>query len=321
MSVADRLRTVLPTEVRVIAGRLRRPNRVERRAVERHLTIPPSLKHARRRPGSIWGVAMMRNEADTARHVIEHMFAQEVDVVLVAENDSTDATPEILSSLGDAHPVHVVPDSLVAYSQDTKMTVLSTIARRCGADWIVPFDADELWFAEGRSVGALLRANDATVVRAQVHNVFPRVDDDPLEADPFLRLRYLDPESSPFRKVAFRSHPLAKISMGNVDVLRRGRRSDGLFIAHYPWRSFDQMADKLRHGRSAMAATTLPEAMNFHWRIAGGWSDERLESAWNELLAGRAVDELAWSPIGSVQLASPGIWHDWGQWAGSCQNA
>lgn len=313
MTVADRLRAVLPTELRVLGSRLRRANRAERADVERHMTIPPSLTPARRRPGSVWGVAMMRNEEDTARHVIEHLFAQGVDAVLVADNDSTDGTAAVLSSLAETHPVHIVQDRLVAYTQATKMNMLSSIARRSGADWIVPFDADELWFAADRPLADMLRATDVVVVGAAIHNVFPRADDDAGQADPFLRLRHVDTERSSFRKVAFRAHPLAKIEMGNLDVARRGRRTDGLFIAHFPWRSFDQMAAKLRHGRTAMEATDMPEQICDHWRAGGAWPEDRLTAAWDDLLAGRAVEQLVWSPAGELRLATPGTASTWSE--------
>ena len=310
-TLANRVRPLLPTEVRVIVRRLRRANRAERRVVERNLVLPVSLQHSRTLSDSVWGVAMMYNEADTARHVIEHMLSQDIDAILVTDNDSTDGTRDVLMSLSELHPVHVVQDHLTAYNQSTKMTVLAHIARRCGAAWVVPFDADELWFASDRSVGSFLRTSISTVVQAEIHNVFPGNDDDADEPDPFLRLRHVDPLPSAFHKVAFRSHPLVQVEMGNQDVARRGLREEGLFIAHYPWRSFEQMAGKLRRGRQAMAATSLPDELCIHWRVGGAWSDERLARSWDDLRAGRAVEELAWSPAGTLAPASPGTASTW----------
>lgn len=273
--------------------------------------FPDTVRPAPRRLGSVWGVAMMRNEADTAGPVIEHMFAQGVDQVLVADNRSTDRTAEILARLADRRPLHVVQDNLEAHLQGAKMGVLVAVARRCGADWIVPFDADELWFAEGRTVAEFLRACAADIVRATVHDVFPCSDDDPEETNPFLRLHRLDVAPFPVGKVAFRTARLLKVAEGNLDVTRRGRRTDGLTIAHYPWRTFEQMVGKVRHGRLAMAQTGLSEEMGIHWRVAGGWSDEELRAAWDDLLAGRPVDDLSWSPIGPLETSSPGTWTSW----------
>ena len=112
-------------------------------------------------------------------------------------------------------------------------------------------------------------------------------------------------------KVAFRSHPLAKLHMGNQDVYRRGRRADGLFVAHYPWRSFEQMAGKLRHGRRAMEATDMPPELCYHWRVGGTWSDESLGGVWDDLCLGKPIEDLAWSPIGQLRTASPGTARTW----------
>lgn len=302
---------MLPPEVRVVGGRLRRTNRETRRRVESRLVLPATLRPASRRRGSIWAVTMMRNEAETARHVIEHLLDQGIDTILVADNNSTDETMDVLATFDKAQ-VHVAVDPSMAYEQSVKMTVLSEIARRSGADWIVPFDADELWFADGgRTVGEMLRACDADVVRAQLHNVFPGVDDDATELDPFLRLHRIDTEPAEFSKVAFRSQRLVRLDMGNLDVVRRGRRTDGLFIAHYPWRSLDHLSQKVRHGRTAMAATNMPEQMASHWRVVGAWSDDQIAAAWAELVAGRPVPELAWTPRGALQQLQAGRWRTW----------
>lgn len=306
----DGIRTRLPAELRVAVGNLRRARRVERATVRSHLDIPSSLSPAPRRPGTVWAIAMMHNESDTVRHVVEHMFRQGVDAAIVADNESTDDTADVLAELSRRLPLHVARDRLIAYNQGSKMTELAAIARRSGADWIVPFDADELWFAHDTTVADHLRAAEATVVYAALHNVFPAHDDTD-DDDPFLRLRHIDRNPAPFRKVAFRTHALARMEMGNLDVARRGRRVDGLYIAHFPWRSFDQMTDKLRHGRRAMEETTLPAQLCEHWRIGGAWPDDRLAAAWSDLLHGRRVDDLAWSPDGPLRLANPGTAATW----------
>lgn len=317
-SLNNRIRDFLPIEVRVAASNARRVHRAQRADVHRHLELPRSLVPARRRRGSVWGVAMMRNEVDTARQVVEHMFAQGVDAVLVADNNSDDGTADVLEELALVQSVHVARDRLLAYTQATKMTILASLARRSGADWIVPFDADELWFTTDGTVSEFLRSSDATVARAELHNVFPAPDDDRQQIDPFLRLRRLDESPAQFGKVAFRSHPLARIEMGNLDVDRRGRRIDGLFIAHFPWRSLEQMTAKLRNGRIALEATDLPVQLGDHWRAGGTWSDEQLAETWGQLVQGRHVEQLTWSPCGPFVPVSAGSASTWSDvWRGA----
>lgn len=99
-------------------------------------------------------VCMARDEADVIGSTVAHMLAQ-VDAVIVADNLSTDRTREILDEMASAHPgrLVVVEDPDPAYRQSEKMTALALRARLdFGAEWIVPFDADEVWYSP--SVGS-----------------------------------------------------------------------------------------------------------------------------------------------------------------------
>jgi hypothetical protein len=309
MGVPYRLRMLVPPELRVLSTHLRPALRAQYRDLASQLVVPPSLRDAPRRAGSVWGVAMMRDEIDTAGHVVRHMLDQGIDQIVVSDNGSVDGTTEVLRSLSQDHPVHVVHDPVELYAQSTKMTILARLASKAGADWVVPFDADELWFARGASVADFLRSCDDAIVRAEIHNVFPSNADDASESDVFRRLGAIDRTPFPIRKVAFRTSRLFKVGEGNMDVSRRGTRRDGLFIAHYPWRSYEQLVGKLRRGRKALEG--VDSSLGVHWREAGGWSDERLGEAWQALLAGEPVHDLSWSPVGDLVAESPGTWNTW----------
>jgi len=285
--------------------------RAERRTARDHLVVPSSMRPAPRVPGSVWAVTMMHNEEDVAEHVVLHMLGQGVDAVVVADNLSDDRTPEILAGLAARLPVHIVRDTWTAHAQGTKMTLVASLARSCGADWVIPFDADELWFAEGCSVSAFLRHASADIVTARIHNVFPSVDDDVSENDPFLRLTSFDLTPSRVHKVAIRPHRVFKLSEGNLDVNMGGARSAGLYIAHFPFRSFEQMAAKLRHGRKALAETRFPTDTGSHWRIAGAWDDEQLRATYRGLQEGRPLEHMSWSPVGPFERLHPGGWNAW----------
>ena len=73
--------------------------------------------------------------------------------MLIADNGSTDETPLLLAELAKRYRVHVALDREAGHYQGVKMTILSDWARRAGADWIVPFDADEFWFAPEGTLG------------------------------------------------------------------------------------------------------------------------------------------------------------------------
>jgi glycosyltransferase involved in cell wall biosynthesis len=311
VDLIGRVRAHLPIEARVAGRRLHPNTRAEHRAVRDAMEVPTSLVPRRRRRGEVWAVGMMRDEADTARHVVEHLLSQDVDSVLVADNGSIDGTTDILHELAASHPVHVVNDTMVAYLQQQKTAELVALARRSGADWIVPFDADELWFAREWTVGGFVRRSSAPIVWADVHNVFPHPDDDQHEADPFLRLSNVDTGRGYSRKLAYRPNMFTRLEMGSVELVRRGRRAEGLAIAHYPWRSIEHMTRKLRQGRDAVLQTNMHIELAAHWREAGTWSDERLAAAWSDLEHCRPVDDLGWAPVGPYVRGIPGTWERW----------
>jgi hypothetical protein len=300
-----------PGTVQALRTMLRPANWTERRQALAHRDIPATLQRAPRVPGSMWGVTMMHNEEDVAEHVVRHMLEQGASGVIVADNLSDDRTPDILAALAAEAPVHVVRDRWTAHAQGTKMTLLAKLAARSGADWVVPFDADELWFAPSGTVSQMLRSSKLDIVSAEIHNVFPGLDDDPSEPNPFRRLGQFDSTPSEIKKVAFRPHRFFKVWEGNLGVTMAGRKGSGLFIAHYPFRSFEQMAAKLRHGRQSLGETRFSSDIGYHWRVAGGWSDDMLADAYRQLQEGVPVLELAWSPIGPMRRERPASWRTW----------
>ena len=278
--------------------------------VAAHRTLPAALPSDQARiDGSVWAIGMVRNEQDTITHVVDHLAEQGVDAFLIADNDSTDDTPRLLEELAGRHRLYVVSDRLRAYYQGTKMTMLAEAARRAGADWVVPFDADELWFARDEPLADLLRRSPHDVVRAQLHNVFPSHDDGD-DADPFVRLTAFDPIPSPLGKVAARTHRWLSIATGNHAVTRPGTAGDGLFIAHFPWRSYEQVAEKLRAGREAFRDVE-DQSIGTHWRRGGELDDRELRETWNDLLSGHPVETLSWSPVGTTEHHRVAAWHSW----------
>jgi len=134
-----------PSTIRVLGRRLSRSQRAERRLVHSHLKAP--------------SVPRSPSQENTIAHTVQHLARQGIDAFLIADNGSTDGTADVLRSLAKEHCVHVLTDSLQDYLQGTKMTILAELARRQGADWIVPFDADELWFAGEGTVADFLRSS------------------------------------------------------------------------------------------------------------------------------------------------------------------
>ncbi|GAA3783908.1 hypothetical protein GCM10022241_06280 [Micrococcus endophyticus] len=238
-------------------------------------------------------IAMVREEADVIERSVRHLADQGIPHIVVVDNGSKDATPDILRRLTGEIPGLVVgADREPAYVQSAKMTRLADLASAAGATWVVPFDADELWFGAEGTLAEALAAADAPVLRAVMHNAFPAADGSgPL----------LDTTAHFDVKVAFRPRSGAVLEMGNHEVLRPGVRAEGLRILHLPWRSFEQFARKSRTGAQAIALADTSEDKAYHWRRLGALDDDALRAAWEALLAGQPLTDAAWYPRGTLR--------------------
>ncbi len=115
----------------------------------------------------VFGIAMVRNEADVIRQSVLHHLSLGLDRILVVDNGSTDGTDRTLQELSR--------DSRVRWTRDTggfnKPEVVTALAREAfgeGADWVVPFDADEFWHAPRGGFREALESSRAGGLRARV---------------------------------------------------------------------------------------------------------------------------------------------------------
>jgi hypothetical protein len=235
---------------------------------------------------AMMAVGMMRNEEDVCVQVVRHLLAEGIDHVLVAENMSTDRTRQLLHQLErEDRRLRVVDDEEPTYDQGTKMTGLAHQAHRLwGAGWIVPFDADELWTgADGRPLGDVLRelaAGPWDSATADKWEMVPHPDDDPLEPDPFARIRHCQPVPHAGYKTAFRHRDWTRIGAGNHRVSTMGRCAESaLTLRHYSLRSLEQARAKFRHGASVLPAD-WPPTWGGHWRDLGAMDDEAFSAWW-----------------------------------------
>lgn len=228
---------------------------------------------------TVFGVCMVRDEADVIGPVVEKMLAQ-VDEVIVADNGSTDATREILNEL----PVIIVDDPERGYYQSAKMTSLAHLAAEKGATWVVPFDADECWYAPFHErVADLLESLAPQWFTAEAklydHVATARDTDEP---DPLIRLGWRRRTPLPLGKVACRIREDLVIEQGNHSATYSGgatRFTDRLVVRHFPYRSVEQFVRKARNGADAYRATDLPEDLGAHWRQWGDLLDAHGEAA------------------------------------------
>lgn len=214
------------------------------------------------------GIAMVRDEADVIGSVVRHMLTQ-VDHVLIADNGSIDGTRDILDEL----PVEVIDDPERGYYQSRKMTSLAMEAGKRGAEWIVPFDADEIVYSPfGRVAGVLEDLAPQWLVASSELYDHVATGADPKEDDPVLRIGWRRRQSVPLVKVACRYRHDLVVEQGNHAASYDGGSTvfPGLLVTrHFPYRSVEQFISKVRNGAQAYAATDLPEEVGAHWRRYG----------------------------------------------------
>jgi hypothetical protein len=231
-------------------------------------------------------ISMFHDEADVAGPVVRHMLA-ECDAAIVADNNSADGSRAILDAIGDPR-LTILDEPSFAYNQASTMNRLVALAAAAGAEWVVPFDFDEWWYAEGGRIADVLAAmpEDMVSTTTRTWDMIPQPDD-PDDPDPFARVRWTRPGSlwslPHSRKTAFRPAPDRILLQGNHGLAGYPWADVGpLRIRHVPFRSLAQATAKLRHGRAAVIAAGLPGGSGSHWQQWGSLSDEDLSAWWAE---------------------------------------
>jgi glycosyltransferase involved in cell wall biosynthesis len=216
---------------------------------------------------TVVGVCRCKDEADIIGATVAHMLTQ-VDQVIVEDNGSTDGTLDILAGLD----VVVLHDPTVGYWQSAAMSRLAALAGRTyDADWVIPFDSDEVWYSpHGHIADVLADFPDDAIATADLYD-HVATGLDPAEPDPAKRIGWRRREAAPLPKVAVRPNLPVTIAQGNHSATFPDVRSvDGLLVVrHFPYRSVDQFVSKVRNGAAAYAATDLPEDAGAHWRRYG----------------------------------------------------
>lgn len=228
---------------------------------------------------SVFAVSLIKDEADIVRATVSRMIAQ-VDHVMVADNGSTDGTREILDDLSCT----VIDDPEVGYYQARKMTELALLAHDAGAEWVVPFDADEVWLArDGRRLAEVLPELEQPVAAAEMFNHYASGRDE-AGRDPIERMGWRTRDALSLPKVAARPVLKVSIAQGNHTAHYPYGVAEGLLeIRHFPYRSPEQFVSKARNGAAAYAATTLDRDVGLHWREYGElveYEGEQAGHAW-----------------------------------------
>jgi hypothetical protein len=223
----------------------------------------------------IAAVSMVKDEEDVIYWTIRHLVGEGVELVVVADNMSTDGTRAQLEKAREEFAgrcdVVIKEDLEVGYYQSQKMTVLAREAHALGATWVLPFDADEIWYSRGDRISEVLRGLDPRVdiVRAPLYNHFGTALDG--EGIPFDSMAWRQKAPGVLPKVVVRWDDGKAIHQGNhgADGWTQALDDTGIELRHFPYRSWEHFVKKARNGAAAYAATDLPVDAGAHWRSYG----------------------------------------------------
>jgi Glycosyl transferase family 2 len=219
---------------------------------------------------------LVRDEEDILALNLEHHLALGVDQLLVTDNRSVDATPDILAEYARHGVVRVLQEPGNNFDQWRWVTRMARMAGDEGADWIIHSDADEFWCpAEGMLPDVLRTVSpEYGIAVAPRYNFPPTV----YETAPFYeRLVIRDTASrnaigQPLPgKCCHRPSPDVRVAQGNHAVWARGlRRQSRLLpvdILHFPMRTFRDFERRIVVGGEAYNRNQeLPVNIGNTWR-------------------------------------------------------
>lgn len=250
---------------------------------------------------SPWAVGMARDEGDIIYHTMIHLAANGIKGIIVADNLSKDNTweqmnlaKEKIESHGCDTQVILVKDDVVSYTQSEKMTALAQQARSNGADWVIPFDIDEIWYSPNQTLFQAfekLNAENVDVYKALYTNhSVTAFDSDGKSPFHSMNYRWSLPTN---HKSCFRyrsDDSFVRISNGNHFVQHNGWDIGSrvkvyiddygddkivfgpqiISIRHFQWRSLNHFLKKVTNAYEACKA--LPSSHDLY-RGAAWWQE------------------------------------------------
>jgi predicted O-methyltransferase YrrM len=141
----------------------------------------------------IFGLMLVRNEADILRINLLHHFSLGIEQFLIVDNGSTDGTDLALREIAKTGRVQWFSEP-GPYHQAEITTDLAREAYLRGADWVIPIDADEFWHVPRGSLPEILRESSAGAFRVRVVNFVQRRGQVDRSPDALLHMTRRPPE-------------------------------------------------------------------------------------------------------------------------------
>jgi glycosyltransferase involved in cell wall biosynthesis len=242
----------------------------------------------------VFGISVVRNEVNIVRLTLLNHLALGLDRILVLDNGSTDGTRQVLSRLACDPRVRWIGDQS-PFLQARMTTELAREAFRQGADWFLPFDADEFWYCPEGLMNVLAQTR-AGALACQVVTFVQRRDQRESAPDALLHMtRRAVPVGTPEQSGALadardagyvetryppkcitRATATLEIQAGNHVVTGLAgplEPTNRIALLHAPLRDRGRLTAKVEYGRrTALRGLPLAPAESWHllrrWRLA-----------------------------------------------------
>ena len=220
---------------------------------------------------------LVRNNQDIVASNIDYHLAMGVDHVIVTDNLSTDDTRNIVLRYVDRGVATLLDESADDYNQSVWVTRMARLAcSELAADWVINADVDEFWWPLEADLKQTLLSvpTDIGGLEAKRVNFLPmHVGTDLFWQNMIWRdvcSRNALGEPLP-GKVAHRAATDVVVHSGNHSVasakLGPVKAEERITIFHFPYRSFEQVRDKIRLGGAAFQRNKqLPPEIGHVWR-------------------------------------------------------
>lgn len=230
---------------------------------------------------NIAGVVTTYQEVDIIAATVLHLYRRGVQRIYAADA-STDGTYELLKSLG----VDVERDTEPCHRQPWWTARLAERAREAGADWVIPFDADEFFFA-----------TNGLTLKSELEHVAAFNPDVTKILVPMLHyhdFEWRQPDTKPLPKVIVRALPGVVFANGNHNAIIAGGALRGNFeLREVQYRGFRHFCRKIQE-RTATLDPSLPPGEGTHQTRYASFTELELEPVWKELAAKATVHDPLW---------------------------
>ena len=232
----------------------------------------------------IVSVSIVRNEADIIEMFIRYHL-QLVHHMIVINHRSVDSTGEILANMkNEGLGLTVIQNNSLRQPQKSALNEAIKVAvNDCGADWVLPLDADEfICSTTEKSIAETVRdLPDDVVTNIPWRSYVPLALDNAKESNILKRIQYCKKKERQQtykvlvpRRLAKKRHGVLGFGSHHYKVKKFyiGKKvesvdTDKLFLAHFPIRDADQVKAKAIMGwLSVLAKPDRGGVENFHLR-------------------------------------------------------